>query len=70
MASRTTCMPSGTKKCRSGGASEDAPGLATEAETAQVLLQKLKTLIPELLSLNGRTDAKLGKPFSRHSRAF
>ena len=38
--------------------SEDVPGLATEAETAEALVQKLKTLIPELLSLNGRTDTK------------
>lgn len=33
-------------------------GLATEAETAEALVEKLKTLIPELLSLNGRTDTK------------
>jgi predicted RNase H-like HicB family nuclease len=38
--------------------SEDVPGLATEAETAEDLVQKLKTLIPELLSLNGRTYTK------------
>lgn len=38
--------------------SEDVPGLATEAETAEALVEKLKTLIPELLSLNGRTDTK------------
>lgn len=36
--------------------SEDVPGLATEAHTAETLVEKLKTLIPELLSLNGRTD--------------
>ncbi len=33
--------------------SDDVPGLATEAETAEELVQKLKTLIPELLELNG-----------------
>ncbi len=33
--------------------SDDVPGLATEAETAEDLVQKLKTLIPELLELNG-----------------
>jgi predicted RNase H-like HicB family nuclease len=38
--------------------SEDVPGLATEADTAEALIQKLKTLIPELLSANGRTDTK------------
>ncbi len=37
--------------------SEDVPGLATEAETAEGLVEKLKTLIPELLALNGRTDS-------------
>ena len=36
--------------------SEDVPGLATEAETAEDLVEKLKTLIPELLSIDGRTD--------------
>ena len=29
--------------------SEDVPGLATEAETTEALVLKLKTLIPELL---------------------
>lgn len=38
--------------------SEDVPGLATEADTAEALVQKLKILIPELLAANGRTDAK------------
>ena len=33
--------------------SDDVPGLATEAETTEDLVQKLKTLIPELLELNG-----------------
>ena len=33
--------------------SDDVPGLATEAETTEELVQKLKTLIPELLELNG-----------------
>ena len=35
--------------------SDDVPGLATEADTAAALVQKLKTLIPELLALNGQT---------------
>jgi predicted RNase H-like HicB family nuclease len=33
--------------------SEDVPGLATEAETLEALTQKLRTIIPELLQLNG-----------------
>lgn len=32
--------------------SEDVPGLAAEAESPENLLEKLKTLIPELLELN------------------
>jgi predicted RNase H-like HicB family nuclease len=34
--------------------SDDVPGLATEADTSEALVQKLKTLIPELLALNGQ----------------
>ena len=30
--------------------SDDVPGLATEADTTEALVQKLKTLIPELLN--------------------
>lgn len=33
--------------------SEDVPGLVTEADTSEQLVQKLKVLIPELLELNG-----------------
>ena len=33
--------------------SEDVPGLVAEADSPNVLAQKLKTLIPELLELNG-----------------
>ncbi len=36
--------------------SEDVPGLATESETAEALIEKLKSLIPELLAINGRTE--------------
>ncbi len=32
--------------------SEDAPGLITESETSEKLIQKLKILIPELLEAN------------------
>ena len=38
--------------------SEDVPGLATEADTTEALILKLKTLIPELLDLNGQTPAE------------
>jgi predicted RNase H-like HicB family nuclease len=33
--------------------SEDVPGLVAEAESPNVLIQKLRILIPELLELNG-----------------
>ena len=32
--------------------SEDVPGLATEAESPEALLNKLRVLVPELLELN------------------
>lgn len=32
--------------------SDDIPGLATEAPTMENLIQKLKVIVPELLSLN------------------
>ncbi len=36
--------------------SDEVPGLATEADTIESLVQKLKSLIPELLELNGLLD--------------
>ena len=33
--------------------SDDVPGLATEAATLEGLLEKLRTMVPELLELNG-----------------
>lgn len=43
--------------------SEDVPGLATEAETSEELIEKLKVLIPELLEANsvlgGDTHAEI-----------
>ncbi len=33
--------------------SDDVPGLVAEAASPNVLIQKLRTLIPELLELNG-----------------
>lgn len=35
--------------------SEDVPGLVTESKTFDGLLKKLRTLVPELLELNGAT---------------
>ena len=34
--------------------SEQVPGLVTEADTVEELLEKLETLVPELLALNGK----------------
>lgn len=36
--------------------SEDVPGLATEADSCEALVQKLKVMIPELLDANGYAD--------------
>jgi predicted RNase H-like HicB family nuclease len=33
--------------------SDDVPGLATESETIEELTAKLRTMIPELLEING-----------------
>ncbi len=38
--------------------SDDVPGLATEADTAERLLEKLKVMIPELLDENGYPDGE------------
>jgi predicted RNase H-like HicB family nuclease len=32
--------------------SEDVPGLATEADTIEALMEKLQALVPELLTMN------------------
>jgi predicted RNase H-like HicB family nuclease len=40
--------------------SEDVPGLIAEADSPNVLVQKLRTLIPELLELNGAPSDFLG----------
>ncbi|HWA90208.1 MAG TPA: DUF1902 domain-containing protein [Rhizomicrobium sp.] len=32
--------------------SDDVPGLATESASFEVLLEKLRTMVPELLELN------------------
>ena len=36
--------------------SKDVPGLTTEADTMEHLMQKLKIIIPELLHANGLLD--------------
>ena len=49
--------------------SEDVPGLATEGETVEALIQKLKVLIPELLEANGSPPA-YQVPFEILTRRF
>ncbi len=41
--------------------SEDVPGLVAEADSPNVLVQKLRTLIPELLELNGATSDRTAR---------
>ena len=49
--------------------SDDVPGLATEADTMEALVDKLKVMIPELLEANGVTD--FGEvPFELFTRRF
>jgi predicted RNase H-like HicB family nuclease len=46
--------------------SEDVPGLVTEAETVELLLSKLRVMIPELLEINGHsTESAI--PFHLHT---
>lgn len=40
-----------------GAASEDVPGLVTEAPTLEELTRKLRVMIPELLDANGLLTA-------------
>jgi len=49
--------------------SDDVPGLATESDTLERLVQKLKIVIPELLEANGM-DLSEGAPFELLSRRF
>jgi predicted RNase H-like HicB family nuclease len=48
--------------------SDDVPGLATEAATSEELVQKLKAMIPELLSENGYPDSDEDIPFQLQSQ--
>jgi predicted RNase H-like HicB family nuclease len=38
-------------------ASDDVPGLVTEAETLEALLEKLRAMVPEMLEANGIVSA-------------
>ena len=49
--------------------SDDVPGLATEGETVEGLVQKLRVLIPELLEANGNPP-KCQVPFEILTRRF
>lgn len=49
--------------------SDDVPGLATEEETLEGLIEKLKTMIPELLFANGTPDIS-EVPFEILTRRF
>jgi predicted RNase H-like HicB family nuclease len=49
--------------------SEDVPGLATESETLEVLIDKLKIMIPELLEANGE-EVGLETSFEVFTRRF
>lgn len=46
--------------------SDSVPGLATEADSVEVLKKKLDTLVPELLELNGdHLPTPVSSPVSR-----
>ena len=49
--------------------SDDVPGLATEEETMEDLINKLKVLIPELLVANGMSG-EFDVPFEVLARSF
>lgn len=49
--------------------SDDVPGLATEDDTLEVLIEKLKIMIPELLELN-EGDQEYEVPFELLTRRF
>ncbi len=48
--------------------SDDVPGLATESETIEALIEKLRVMIPELLSANGMPVDDV--PFELLTRRF
>lgn len=49
--------------------SDDVPGLATEADTMEALMAKLRVMIPELLELSGITPGA-SIPFRLHAERF
>jgi predicted RNase H-like HicB family nuclease len=49
--------------------SDDVPGLATEGDTLEGLVEKLKTMIPELLDANG-FEQEHEVPFEILTRRF
>jgi predicted RNase H-like HicB family nuclease len=49
--------------------SDDVPGLATEADNLEDLIEKLKIIIPELLCANG-DDQEYEVPFEIFTRRF
>jgi len=49
--------------------SDDVPGLATEEETLEILIQKLKIMVPELLEANGQ-DVETEILFEVFTRRF
>ena len=49
--------------------SDDVPGLATEEESLEGLVEKLKVIIPELLDANG-TPGEYEVPFEILTRRF
>jgi len=52
--------------------SEDVPGLVTESETMEELIQKLKIMIPELLEANSNsfTETSSEIPFNIFSERY
>ena len=49
--------------------SDDVPGLATEHDTIEGLIEKLRVMIPELLEANG-AESEGGIPFEVLTRRF
>lgn len=50
-------------------ADSEVPGLATEADTLEDLVEKLKIMVPELLAAN-QSDAPCEVPFELMTRRF